>query len=154
MKSKYHVDISKKAKKQRTVYDEHTGKKLTFDSAVQKRYYDEYVVPLFEKGQIIDYDLQKRYELLPKFERKNGQKIRRIDYVADFWLKFKDGHIEVKDVKGSGYLVDPIAKLKRKMMYYYYPDLDFEWICYFRQQWVRWDYFMEQKRLARKKKQQ
>ena len=45
--------------------------------------------------------------------------------MADFWLKFKDGRVEVKDVKGSGYLVDPVAKIKRKLVYYYYPDLDF-----------------------------
>ena len=59
--------------------------------------------------------------------------------MADFWLKFKDGHEEVKDVKGSGYLVDPIAKIKRKLFYYYYPDIDFEWICYHCGKWINWD---------------
>ena len=152
MRSKYGVNMSPKAKKARTVHDEHTGKTIVFDSAAQKRYYDEYVVPLFRKGQIVDYDLQRRYELLPKFQRKNGQKIRRIDYVADFWLKFKDGHEEVKDVKGSGYLVDPVAKIKRKLFYYYYPDIDFEWICYHCGKWINWDEFMKLKRNGKKEK--
>ena len=152
-RGRYGSDMSKKAKKSRTVTDKHTGKTIAFDSASEKKYYDEYVIPLFKSGQVIDYDFQKRYELIPKFERENGQKIRRIDYVADFWLKFKDGHIQVKDVKGAGDLVDPVAKIKRKMMYYYYPDLDFEWICCPKQQWVNWDWYREQRRIAKKNKQ-
>lgn len=148
--SKYRVNLSDKAKKSRTITDQHTGKTITFDSAVEKRYYDQYVVPMFIKGQIIDYDLQRNYELLPSFDRKNGEHIRKMDYVSDFWLKFKDGHVQVKDVKGSGYLVDPVAKIKRKLMYYYYPNLDFQWICYSRGSWVSWDQFMKEKRAAKR----
>ena len=151
--SKYKVNLSQKAKNSRTVTDQHTGKTLTFDSAVEKRYYDQYVIPMFRKGQIIDYDLQRRYELLPAFDRKNGEHIRRIDYVADYWLRFRDGHVEVKDVKGSGYLVDPVAKIKRKLMYYYYPNLDFQWICYSKGDWVDWNQFMKEKRAAKRNKQ-
>lgn len=150
--SKYGVDMSPKAKKTRTVTDEHTGKTITFDSAAEKRYYDQYVVPLFRNGQIVDYDLQKRYELLPAFDRKNGDHIRRIDYIADFWLKYKDGHVEVRDIKGSGYMVDPVAKIKRKLVYYYYPDLDFQWICYSRGNWISWDDYMIEKRKLKKQK--
>lgn len=145
--------MSPKAKKARTVTDEHTGRTIMFDSAAEKRYYDEYVIPMFKKGQIIDYDLQRKYQLIPAFNRNlNGERIRKIQYIADFWLKFKDGHVQVKDVKGSGYLVDQVAKIKRKMMYYYFPDLDFQWICYSRGNWVDWDKFMKEKRTAKREK--
>lgn len=33
---------------------------------------------------------------------------------------------------------------------YYYPDLDFQWICYSRGSWVNWDQFMSAKRAAKK----
>ena len=145
--------MSPKAKKARTVIDKHTGKTIMFDSAAEKRYYDEYVIPMFRNGQIIDYDLQRKYQLIPAFNRDlNGERIRKIQYIADFWLKFKDGHVQVKDVKGSGYLVDQVAKIKRKMMYYYFPDLDFQWICYSRGNWVDWDKFMKEKRTAKREK--
>ena len=145
--------MSPKAKKARTVTDEHIGKTIMFDSAAEKRYYDEYVIPMFKKGQIIDYDLQRKYQLIPAFNRNlNGERIRKIQYIADFWLKFKDGHVQVKDVKGSGYLVDQVAKIKRKMMYYYFPDLDFQWICYSRGNWVDWDKFMKEKRTAKRER--
>lgn len=107
---------------------------------------------MFRKRQIIDYDLQRPYILLPAFDRKNGNHIRKIDYIADFWLKYKDGHVEVKDVKGAGYLVDPVAKIKRKMMYYFYPDLDYQWICYSKGDWVDWDKFMAEKRAAKRER--
>ena len=150
--SKYGVNLSQKAKETRTVTDKHTGKTIVFDSAAEKRYYDEYVIPLFKKGQIIDYDLQRSYDLIPAFDRRNGKHIRKVSYVADYWLKYKDGHIEVKDVKGSGYLVDAVAKIKRKMMYYYYPELDYQWICYYKGQWVDWDQCMAEKRKIKKSK--
>ena len=93
--------------------------------------------------------------MLPGFNRKTtGERIRKIEYIADFWLKFKDGHVEVKDIKGSGYMVDAVAKIKRKLMYYYFPDLDFQWVCYCRGSWVDWDWFMKQKRKCKKEKEE
>lgn len=152
--SKYKVNLSESAKKTRTVYDQHTGITITFDSAVEKRYYDEYLMPLFKQGIVVDYDLQRKYQLIPAFNRKNGEHIRKIEYVADYWLKYNDGRVQVRDIKGSGYLVDPVAKIKRKLMYYYYPNLDFKWICYSKStnSWVDWDKFMAEKRAAKKEK--
>lgn len=48
--SKYKVDLSPSAKKSRTVHDEHINRTVTFDSAAEKRYYDEYVIPMFKSG--------------------------------------------------------------------------------------------------------
>lgn len=150
--SRYGVDISPKAKKARTVTDLHTGKTITFASATEKRYYDEYLIPAFRSGQIIDYDLQRHYSLIPAFDRQNGEHIRKIEYIADFWLKFSDGHVQVKDVKGASQLIDDVAKIKRKMMYYYYPNLDYEWICYYGNSWINWDDFMAKRRAAKREK--
>ena len=150
--SKYKVNTSEKARKQRTVYDKHTDQTIQFDSAVQKKFYDEYLIPLFRKGQIIDYELQKPYELLPAFDRKNGKHVRKIEYLADFWIQYKDGRVEVRDVKGSGYLVDDVAKIKRKLMYYHYPNLDYQWVCYCRGKWVDWDWYMAERRAAKREK--
>lgn len=150
-RSKYKVDVSSSAKKERTVHDKHTGKDITFASSIEKRYYDEVVLPGFLSGEIIDYDLQKRYTLLPSFHRPNGELVRSITYVADYVLQFADGHEEIKDTKGAGYLVDPLARIKRKLFYYIFPDLNFEWITWTKATgWVNWDEFMKNKRNKRK----
>ena len=51
-------------------------------------------------------------------------------------------------------MVDAVAKIKRKLMYYYFPDLDFQWVCYCRGSWVDWDWFMKQKRKCKKEKEE
>lgn len=119
--------------------DQHTGKTITFSSDTQKKYYDEVILPGYESGKIVDYDLQRRYILQDSFNR-NGITIRRIDYVADYWVKYSDGHEEVRDTKGSGRYADPVAKLKRKMFWARYPDIDYEWIYKDRKgNWVIWE---------------
>lgn len=119
--------------------DQHTGKTITFSSDTQKRYYDEVILPGYESGKIVDYDLQRRYILQDSFNR-NGITIRRIDYVADYWVKYSDGHEEVRDTKGSRRYADPVAKLKRKMFWARYPDIDYEWIYRDRKgNWVIWE---------------
>lgn len=149
--SKYKVDQSSSAKKKRTVYDKHTDKTVQFASNIEKKYYDEVVLPKFKSGEIIDYDLQKKYILQDKFRRPNGELIRAIDYVADYWLLYADGHEEVKDTKGAGLLIDSVAKIKRKMLFNRYPDLDFEWITWSsKTSWINWDKLMKMKREEKK----
>lgn len=150
--SKYHVDNSEKAKKARTVYDEHLNKELKFDSNIEKKYYDEIVIPGYESGEIVDYDCQKRYVLQDKFKH-NDENIRAIDYVADYWIKYADGHEEIKDTKGAGFLVDSVAKIKRKLFYHRYPELDFEWITWSKSTgWINWDKLIKMKREEKKNK--
>lgn len=145
--SKYKVNISPEAKRSRTMYDEHTGKTITFDSNIEKKYYTDVIVPYFKSGKIIDYDLQKKYTLQEKFRRENGELVRAIDYVADFWVVLNDGSEKVRDTKGAGYLVDTVAKIKRKMMWKVYPDIDFEWITWSSATgWIIWDDYMNKKR--------
>ena len=126
-RSKYGVDQTTKGKQNRTVIDRKTEKEVCFDSLLEKRFYEDIVCAGLDSGEIVDYELQKKYKLQPSF-RHNGKTIRAIDYVADFWVKYSDGSERVYDTKGG--MVDPSAKIKRKLMYYIYPDLDYVWITH------------------------
>lgn len=114
-RSKYGVDQTTKGKQNRTVIDRKTEKEVCFDSLLEKRFYEDIVCAGLDSGEIVDYELQKKYKLQPSF-RHNGKTIRAIDYVADFWVKYSDGSERVYDTKGG--MVDPSAKIKRKLMYY------------------------------------
>lgn len=114
MWSKYHVA----AKGDRT-YDG-----IVFDSKAEMEYYRDVVLPLVAAGEIVQYELQKSFELQPGF-RYNGKAVRAITYVCDFYLVYKDGHTEVIDVKG---MATPEAKLKRKMFLYKYPEKKLLWV--------------------------
>lgn len=106
---------------------------IVFDSRLEMRYYSEVVLPGVDSGQIRTYELQKKYELQPKFKH-NGKTILPITYVADFYIEYSDGHIEVVDTKG---MPDNVARLKRKMFLYHYPDVQFRWVSYSKK-WGGW----------------
>lgn len=106
---------------------------IVFDSRLEMRYYSEVVLPGVDSGQIKTYELQKKYELQPKFKH-DGKTILPITYVADFYIEYSDGHIEVVDTKG---MPDNVARLKRKMFLYHYPEIQFRWISYSKK-WGGW----------------
>lgn len=106
--------------------DQRTIDGIVFDSALELRYYRDVLLPLVSNGDVIDYELQKPYELQPKFVH-DGRTVQAIKYVADFYIKYKDGHEEVIDIKG---FADATAQLKRKLFWYTYPDLTYQWICF------------------------
>lgn len=101
-RSKFNVD---KDKERRT----HNG--ITFDSQLEMKYYRDVLLPKVESGEIIKYELQKKYILQDGFER-NGKRVLPVTYVADFYIEYSDGHIEVIDTKGCP---DSVAKIKRKL---------------------------------------
>lgn len=72
---------------------------IIFDSAMEMKYYRDVVLPGVESGEITDYELQKKYILQEGFEH-NGKKILPIMYIADFYIKYADGHEIVIDIKG------------------------------------------------------
>ena len=78
-----------------------------------------------ESGVIHDLELQPRFVLQPSFKDKNGKTQRAITYVADFRYKEKDGHVVVVDVKSKITEANPVYRLKRKMLQYHFPDIDF-----------------------------
>lgn len=106
--------------------DQRTLDGIVFDSALELRYYRDVLLPLVENGEVVEYELQKPYELQPKFVH-DGRTVQPIKYVADFYMKYSDGREEVIDIKG---FADATALLKRKLFWYTFPELDYYWLCY------------------------
>lgn len=137
-RSKFNVD---KDKSKRT----HNG--IVFDSVLEMEYYRDVLCPAVESGDVVSYELQKPYELQPKF-RHDGKSVQPIKYVADFFIVYKDGHEEVIDTKGCP---DSVALLKRKLFWYKFPEVDYKWVT-----WVKkfggWIEYEEYKRFKREEK--
>lgn len=127
-----------------------TYNEIVFDSEMEMKYYRDVVCPAVESGDIVDYELQKPYILQPKFTH-NDKNIKAITYVADFYVKYKDGREEVIDVKGCP---DTVAKIKRKMFWYVYPDITYLWktLSKIDGGWCNWEYVDEQRKLRKKAK--
>ena len=123
-RSKFNVDKDK---------EKRTYNGMVFDSQLEMRYYRDVLCPGVESGDVVHYELQKKYELQPKY-RHNGKSVLPIVYVADFYIEHADGRIEVIDTKGCP---DSVAKLKRKMFWYIYPEIDYKWLTYV-QKWGGW----------------
>ena len=140
MRSKYNVSSDKSKR---------TCDGIVFDSELEMKYYRDVILPGVECGDIISYELQKKYELQPKFKHEN-QSVRAIDYVADFFIIYKDGHQEVIDTKG---MPDSVAKLKRKLFWFKYPDITYKWLTYVKKfgGWADYDYVQKQRRSNKKK---
>lgn len=120
---------------------------IVFDSYMEMMYYRDVVCPAMESGELVECELQKPYELQPAFIY-NGSRVRAIMYVADFYLKHKDGHIEVIDIKG---MADAAALIKRKLFWHRYPEIDYKWLTHLKKfgGWIEYD---ECKRLRREEK--
>ena len=118
---------------------------IVFDSILEMKYYRDVLLPKVESGEVINYVLQKPYELQPKFVH-NGKTIRPIQYVADFYIIYKDGREEVIDTKGYG---DQMAILKRKIFWYHYPDVDYKWVTYVKK-YGGWIDYEEYKKLKKR----
>ena len=117
MRSKYNVDLNNNTR---------TFNGIVFDSEMEMRFYRDFCIPKLEDGSVTKVELQVPYELQPKF-RRNGLAVQAITYIADFVLTFSDGHEQVVDVKG---MPDSVAKLKRKLFWYVFPDKDYVWMTY------------------------
>lgn len=123
---------------------------IVFDSKMEMHYFRDVILPLVRSGEIVKYELQKPYELQPKFH--NGDKtIHAIVYVADFYVEYSDGRTEVIDTKGYA---DSTAKMKRKMFWYQYPDTDYKWITYVKKYggWIEYDKVSKLRREAKKER--
>ena len=141
MRSKYNVDSNVNTR----TYDG-----ITFDSEMEMRFYRDFCIPKLEDGSLTQVELQVPYELQSKF-RRNGLLVRAIEYVADFVLTYDDGHVQVVDIKG---MPDTTAKLKRKLFWYKYPEIDYVWMTYSRIDggWCEYD-TVQKNRRDRKKNQ-
>ena len=137
MRSKYNVSQDKS----RRTFDG-----VVFDSELEMKYYKDVIYPKLNSGEIISCEFQKKYELQPSFKH-NGTTVRQITYIADFYIVYADGSREVIDVKG---MKTPEAQIKRKIMWYVYPDINFKWITYINKSlgWVEYD---EAQKIKRKR---
>lgn len=143
-RTKYNVGRSKDDVAKRT----HNG--ITFDSILEMKYYRDVLCPKVESGEVVHYELQKKYELQPGFIR-DGKKVLPIDYVADFYIEYADGHSEVIDTKGCP---DRPAKMKKKMFWWRYPDIDYRWITYVKKYggWIPYEECQKLRKEAKRQK--
>ena len=140
--SKFNVDQSSKGKQNRTYNN------IQFDSELEMKYYRDVICVGLKDGTIKDCQLQVKYKLQPKF-KYNNETIREINYVADFVVTYADDSVIVWDTKG---LADATAKLKKKLFHYKYPEIDYRWIGYSKQDGGYLEYDIIQKARNKRKK--
>lgn len=96
---------------------------IKFDSIKEANRYLDLKV-LKKVGLIKEVELQKVFELQPKYINNKGEHIRAITYKCDFfYYDIKKEKYIVEDTKG--FRTD-VYKLKKKLFEYQYPDLIIE----------------------------
>lgn len=97
---------------------------ITFDSKDEGKYY-LYLKDLKVKGEILNFELQPRFTLIPTFKYK-GKTERAATYTLDFLIYHIDGHEEYIDVKGCE---TQQGVFKFKLLKSQHPDMDFKWVA-------------------------
>jgi hypothetical protein len=92
---------------------------IVFDSQKEALYYQELKL-LQRAGEVVNIELQPKFELIPPYVNDAGNKIRATYYRADFKVEYKDGHIEIIDIKPSASFKTKEYRLKKKMFEYKY----------------------------------
>lgn len=94
---------------------------IAFSSIKEANKYQELKMMKLDHGPqgVKNFICQPRFELQPAFE-KDGQKYRKIEYVADFDVTYNNGDREIIDIKG---MQTAMWKMKAKMFDFKYPDL-------------------------------
>ena len=85
-----------------------------------------YFAPLVESGDVVRFELQKPYELQPKFKH-DDKTFTQLPTLRIFFIVYKDGTEVVIDTKGCP---DSVANIKRKLFWYKFPDVDYRWVTY------------------------
>jgi hypothetical protein len=96
----------------------------TFDSLDEFKYY-EYLLKRKAREEILNFELQPTYELIPKF-KKEGRSYRAATYTPDFLIYHLDGKEELIDVKGVS---TQQGELRRKLFEFKYPGMKLTWIA-------------------------
>jgi len=118
-RSKYGVDQTKKGIEKRT----YNGQ--IYDSLTELQFLQEYIEPKMGSGEIIKWERQITFTLQEGFIYK-GKKILPINYIADYIIYWNNNTRTIIDVKG---MPDSVAKIKRKLFQYKYPNEDYIWMC-------------------------
>ena len=99
---------------------------IKFDSKKESRRYTE-LKWLERAGLIRELELQKKFELQPKYINNNGEHIRAITYVCDFYYyNNEEQKYVVEDVKSPATKKDKTYVIKKKLFEYKYPNLLFK----------------------------
>lgn len=104
---------------------------IQFDSLNESRYY-VYIKQVrdsqqeTEHGKLLSFEMQVPFIIVPS-HIKNGHRIRKMEYLADFVLCYEDGTKRVIDVKG---VETDVFKLKKKFVEYVYPEVTIESLKY------------------------
>ena len=105
---------------------------------------------LQEKGVIKDLQRQVPYLLIPAFKDGQGNSVRKTEYVADFvYTDVATGHTIIADSKGSEFNIDPVFKLKFKMLKEKFKDkkdIEFQIIIKYKDVWYNLENKEEKKR--------
>ncbi len=87
---------------------------ITFASKSEAAYY-RILKEQKARGEILDFELQKRFEVIPAYKNATGEKIRAMYYVCDFFVTQLDSTQTIEDVKGSRGYTTPEFKQKKKI---------------------------------------
>lgn len=122
---------------------------VIFDSMLESDYF-LYLLEERKTGNISDFELKPSFVLLPSF-KKNGQLFRKIKYIADFKVFYKNGDTVIVDTKG---VMTPDFKLKQKMFEYNYPELSLKVLKFVKSYggWIEYDRWMKEKKVRKKNK--
>lgn len=103
-----------------TTYNKYRNRKVTLDGIKfsSQKEADKYW-QLKHDPRVEHFELQPKF-LLQKAFVKDGHKYRAIYYIADFEVLYKDGTVEIIDVKG---IQTDVFKLKAKLFDFIYPEL-------------------------------
>ena len=113
-RNKFNVSTTKRGKEDRTVDG------IVFMSKKEMKRYVE-LKQLEKEKKIKNLQLQPRFLLQDKFVDNQGEKHRKIEYVADFQYK-KSGKIYVEDSKG---MKTDVYKIKKKLLLFKYKEFIF-----------------------------
>lgn len=72
---------------------------IKFDSIAEAKYYEQ-LKWMLQAKLIKSFKCQPKFLLQEAF-KKNGETVRKIEYIADFEIHNLDGYIEIVDVKGA-----------------------------------------------------
>lgn len=97
---------------------------ITFASKDEGRFY-EYLKELKAKDKILNFELQPKFVLIPKFKYQ-GKTEREATYALDFTVYKFDGTTVCVDIKGFS---TQQGELKFKLLKYQHPELNFKWIA-------------------------
>jgi len=90
---------------------------IMFDSKDECKYY-ELLKQRKKDGIITGFELQPKYELIPKYT-KDDVKVRAMSYSPDFRIYHNNGSIELVDIKGFS---TQQGDIRRKLFNYLYSE--------------------------------